>query len=45
VATPALRIDDEPHIATDRHGANLFLRLISRRYERGAIMRRKRTAA
>jgi hypothetical protein len=32
------RLEDELPIPIDRHGANLFFQLISRRYERGAII-------
>jgi DNA replication protein DnaC len=35
---PLLIIDEIGYIPIDRHGANLFFQLISRRYERGAIV-------
>jgi DNA replication protein DnaC len=35
---PLLIIDEIGYIPIDRHGANLFFQLISRRYERGAII-------
>jgi len=39
LAQPALLIIDEiGYIPIDRHGANLFFQLVSRRYERGAII-------
>jgi DNA replication protein DnaC len=39
LAQPQLLIIDEiGYIPIDRHGANLFFQLISRRYERGAIL-------
>jgi hypothetical protein len=33
-----LIIDEIGYIPIDRHGANLFFQLVSRRYERGAII-------
>jgi DNA replication protein DnaC len=39
LAQPAVLIVDEiGYIPIDRHGANLFVQLVSRRYERGAII-------
>jgi DNA replication protein DnaC len=39
LAQPQLLIIDEiGYIPIDRHGANLFFQLVSRRYERGAII-------
>ena len=35
---PLLIIDEIGYIPIDRHGANLFFQLVSRRYERGAII-------